>query len=359
VSKIGGLYSKDYAEIDRFINYVFYGLMPAASLNLGRDFARMKASMEKDPSSKDVAKKGVENIKKRLPEWQKEYFPAMDKDIVTALLIAVKKEVKADLLPPVINEILASKVVKKGKNDEEKFRMWVDNAFATSVVTNKAAREKFFATPDLKVLQNDPIVTLANGVVAHFRDKLAPKYYEVQGQSEELAKDYIAGLRLANPGKNFYPDANSTMRLTYGKVKSYDPQDGMHYHYLTTFDGVIAKEDNKNPEFEVPKKLHDLWERKDYGQYATVSAPDGSMTVPVCFLTTNDITGGNSGSAVINGNGEIIGCAFDGNWEAMAGDIHVFPNLNRTIAVDIRYVLFIVEKFAGAKNIIEELEIRK
>ncbi|MFN0201586.1 MAG: S46 family peptidase, partial [Bacteroidia bacterium] len=210
VSKIGGLYSKDYAEIDRFINYVFYGLMPAASLNLGRDFARMKTSMEKDPTSKDVAKKGVENIKKRLPEWQKEYFPAMDKDIVTALLIAVKKEVKGDLLPPVINEILASKAAKKGKTDEEKFRMWVNNAFATSVVTNKAVREKFFAMPDVKVLQNDPIVTLANGVVAHFRDKLAPRFYGVQGLSEELAKDYIAGLRLANPGKNFYPDANST-----------------------------------------------------------------------------------------------------------------------------------------------------
>ena len=153
--------------------------------------------------------------------------------------------------------------------------------------------------------------------------------------------------------QNFYPDANSTMRLTYGKVRSYEPKDGVLYNYYTTLAGVMEKEDPNDEEFIVPGKLKELWQKGDYGQYAE----DGEMRVN--FLTTNDITGGNSGSPVINANGELVGVAFDGNWEAMAGDIHVFPQFNRTICVDARYVLFVIEKYAGAKNLIEELKIVK
>jgi hypothetical protein len=156
-----------------------------------------------------------------------------------------------------------------------------------------------------------------------------------------------------NPGKVFYPDANSSMRMSYGSVQDYFPADAVHYDYFTTLKGVMDKEDSTNEEFIVEKKLKDLFQAKNYGPYGE----DGKMVV--CFLTTNDITGGNSGSPVINGNGQLIGLAFDGNWEAMSGDISYEQKLQRTICVDIRYVLFIIDKFAGDTNLIKELTLVK
>jgi hypothetical protein len=164
---------------------------------------------------------------------------------------------------------------------------------------------------------------------------------------------FIAALREMNPDKKYFPDANSTMRFTYGTVEDYYPADAIHYDYVTNLAGVMEKEDPKNPEFVVPSKLKELFKAKDFGQYGK----DGKMIT--CFLTTNDITGGNSGSPVINGNGELIGIAFDGNWEAMSGDIAFETELQRTINVDIRYVLFIIDKYAGAKNLINELTLVK
>ena len=149
-----------------------------------------------------------------------------------------------------------------------------------------------------------------------------------------------------------YPDANFTMRLSYGKVGGYKARDAVFYNYFTTLTGIIEKEDPDNYEFIVPEKLKELFQNKDYGVYAN---NDGAM--PVCFITDNDITGGNSGSPVINGNGELIGLAFDGNWEAMSGDIAFENNLQRCINVDIRYVLFIIDKYANAQNLIDELTI--
>ena len=147
-------------------------------------------------------------------------------------------------------------------------------------------------------------------------------------------------------------DANFSLRLTYGNVKSYSPKDGVLYNYYTTLKGVMEKEDPNNPEFIVPEKLKELYKQKDYGRYAMKNGE-----LPTCFLTTNDITGGNSGSPVINGYGELIGCAFDGNWESLSGDINFDNDLQRCIAVDIRYVLFIIEKLGGCQRLINEMTI--
>jgi hypothetical protein len=151
-----------------------------------------------------------------------------------------------------------------------------------------------------------------------------------------------------------YPDANFTMRMTYGQVLDYYPADAVHYDYVTTMEGLMEKEDATNPEFIVPAKLKELYEAKDYGQYAD---KDGKLIV--CFLSNNDITGGNSGSPILNAEGHLIGLAFDGNWEAMSGDIAFEPELQRTINVDARYVLFVMDKFAGAQRLIDELKIIK
>ena len=164
---------------------------------------------------------------------------------------------------------------------------------------------------------------------------------------------FVKGIMEMDNGKHFAPDANSTIRYTYGQVKDYQPKDGITYNNFTTLEGIIAKEDTTSWEFTIPSKLKELHRTKDYGQYAQ------NGTVPVAFITNNDITGGNSGSPVINGKGELIGVAFDGNWEAMSGNIAFNPELQRCINVDIRYVLFIIDKFAGAQNLINEMKIVK
>ncbi|HBN06936.1 MAG TPA: serine protease, partial [Bacteroidales bacterium] len=164
---------------------------------------------------------------------------------------------------------------------------------------------------------------------------------------------FVKGVMEMESPKHFAPNANSTIRYTYGQVKDYKPKDGITYNNFTTLEGIISKEDNTSWEFTVPEKLKELYRTKDYGQYGV------NGTVPVAFITNNDITGGNSGSPVMNAKGELIGIAFDGNWEAMSGNITFNPDLQRCINVDIRYVLFIIDKFAGAKNLINEMKIVK
>ncbi len=171
---------------------------------------------------------------------------------------------------------------------------------------------------------------------------------------EELAKTYVRGLMEMNEDKLFYPDANSTMRITYGQVLGYEPQDAVHFDYFTTLDGFVAKYKPNDDEFDAPKDLLDLYKKKDYGQYVD---KDGSLHT--CFITNNDITGGNSGSPIINANGEWIGIAFDGNWEAMSSDIAFDKNYKRTICTDARFILFLIEKMGKANNLIEEMDIRK
>lgn len=187
------------------------------------------------------------------------------------------------------------------------------------------------------------------------------KYREVSllvnSSAEELSKGerlFVAGLMELNPTVNYAPDANSTIRLTYGNVGKYDPRDGVEYNYYTTIEGIMQKEDPKSTEFVVPAYLKELYKKKDFGAYTNKNGE-----LPTCFITNNDITGGNSGSPVINANGELIGIAFDGNSEAMSGDLDFEENLQRCINVDIRYVLFTIDKYAGADNLIREMKIRK
>ncbi|MGM9742245.1 MAG: S46 family peptidase [Candidatus Cryptobacteroides sp.] len=170
----------------------------------------------------------------------------------------------------------------------------------------------------------------------------------------EGSKAFAAGLLEWEKGQPSYPDANFTMRLTYGSVKAYSPADGILYRYYTTLDGVMEKEDSSNYEFKVPARLKELHAAKDFGQYA---GPDGK--VPTCFLTTNDITGGNSGSPVLDAEGRLIGLAFDGNWESMSSDVMFEPDLQRCICVDIRYVLFLMDKLGGAGYLLDEMNIEK
>jgi hypothetical protein len=187
------------------------------------------------------------------------------------------------------------------------------------------------------------------------RSFLQDKYADYSSYSDKanlLHKIYVRGLCKMNEKNPVYSDANFTLRMTYGNVKGYSPKDALTYRYYTTLEGVMQKEDPNNDEFEVPQRLKDLFQKKDYGRYAN---KDGKLVT--CFLTTNDITGGNSGSPVINADGQLIGLAFDGNWESLSGDIHFDNELQRCICVDIRYVLFMIDKFGGCPQIVQEMTI--
>ena len=223
----------------------------------------------------------------------------------------------------------------------------VDGLFAESAFTSL---EKLLqARPE--ELAQDPAVVLGS----KFMEIVLGTNAGVNEYSDELAKlqkTYTAGLMEWRKGQPSYPDANFTMRLTYGHVLSYSPKDAVLYRHYTTLDGVMEKEDPDNWEFVVPAKLKELWKAKDFGEYAL---PDGKM--PACFLSNNDITGGNSGSPIMNADGQLIGLAFDGNWESMSSDVMFEPELQRCINVDIRYVLFIVDKFGGAGWLLDEMTI--
>ncbi len=247
-------------------------------------------------------------------------------------------------------EYVIDLINKKYKGQIERY---ADDLYEKSIFVDPEKMKAFCKQPNLKTLEKDPGFQLTIAMVNAIRE-LYQKTDEVDSKMSKGQRLFVDGLRKMNPDKKYYPDANSTLRMTYGQVKSYHPEDAVFYNYFTTIDGVMAKEDPSNPEFIVPKKLKELYEKKDFGQYLD---KDGKLHV--CFISTNDITGGNSGSPIMNANGELIGIAFDGNWEAMSGDIFFENSIQRTINVDIRYVLFIIDKVGGAKHLVDEMTLVK
>jgi len=229
---------------------------------------------------------------------------------------------------------------------------FVDNLFDSSALTSAESLKAAIEEKGADVL-NDPAVTVGMSIYNECLNAqtLASKSDAALAAARQV---YTAGLLEWRKGEPSYPDANSTMRLTYGTVGGYSPKDAVIYRYYTTLDGVMEKEDPDNWEFVVPEKLKELWKNQDYGQYGT---KEGKMHT--CFLSNNDITGGNSGSPVLNSKGELLGLAFDGNWESMSSDVMFEPDLQRCINVDIRYVLFIVDKFGGASHLIDEMNLVK
>ena len=277
-------------------------------------------------------------------DFYKDYNAATDKKVAKALIALFKEKVPAADLPDFYKTI--------DTNYQGSIDAYVEAMFSQSVFVSEEKLNAALAG-DKKVTENDPAFIAAKNIseaMTKFNKELEP-YRSLYAKGQKL---YIAGLLDMKAGQAIYPDANSTMRMTYGKVLSYSPKDGVIYDYVTTLDGVMQKEDPKNWEFVVPAKLKDLYNHKDFGQYAL---KDGRM--PVAFLTNNDITGGNSGSPVMNGKGELIGTAFDGNWESMSSDIIFEPSLQRCINVDIRYTLFVMDKFGGAGYLLNEMKISK
>jgi hypothetical protein len=289
----------------------------------------------------DLAKQ-MEKYKETSKEHFKEYNNAIEQNVLADLLTLFRANIPA-IQQPAIYQVID----KKYKGDITRY---VADMFKKSIFYTEANFNAFLEKPNLKKMQNDPAFITYNSFMDNFK-VLQKTNQELSAKNKKAQRLFVAALREMEPAKSFYPDANSTMRMTYGKVLDYYPADAVHYNYYTTLDGVMMKEDPNNEEFIVPAKLKELYNKKEYGRYGE----NGKLYT--CFLTDNDITGGNSGSPVINGDGELIGIAFDGNWEAMSGNILFEPELQRTINVDVRYVLFVIDKYAGASNLIKELKI--
>jgi len=285
-------------------------------------------------------------LKENITEIYKDYNPPTDIKSMKAMLKLYREDVPAKYHP----DFYANVVDARFKGNIDKF---VDNMFAKSIFASEAKLTVFLNKPVLKVLENDPVITTYESFINLVRT-LSQERSKFDLDLAKGQRLWVAALREMTPEKTLYPDANSTMRLSYGTVQDYDPRDAVTYKYYTTLQGVVDKYKPGDYEFDLPQRLIDLQNKKEYGRYAS---SEGYM--PVCFLTTNDITGGNSGSPVLNGKGELIGLAFDGNWEAMSGDVAYEPALQRTICVDIRYVLWIMDVYAGAGHLVDEMTIRE
>ena len=329
--------------VTRQFNYLYEAL--SGAIEFGSPYMIMHkiktALKEKNDSLLAASKAQLEEVFNDI--HNKDYDHEVDRAVAKAILPALAQKLQPEQLP-----VFYQTIQSKYKGD---YNAFVDDMYDNSILANRTNFDKFMKKPTVKAIEKDPATAYSRSKI----EKLKAVSIEEKALSnglELLHKAYIRGLGEMKLPVPSYPDANFTLRLTYGNVKAYSPRDAIHYNYYTTTDGILEKENPEDREFVVPAKLKELILNKDFGRYAMA---DGTM--PVCFLTTNDITGGNSGSPVINGEGQLIGCAFDGNWESLSGDINFDNNLQRCIALDIRYVLFILEKLGDCGHLIKEMNI--
>lgn len=293
---------------------------------------------------KDMIRKEAKRLKKEIPSIFKHYHAIPDMNIYMAAFGNLLKNLGDCPNAPLINAL------RKQPNIDQAFPYYVDNFYKKSYFTSPENLNRLLKNPVRDSLVNDPLLVLYFNYQVLW-DSIYKQFNKAEVNFKKASQLYTKGLMEMQPNKLHYPDANSTMRLNYGKVTGYMPYDGIYYKPFTTLDGVMQKANPADDVFNIDIRLYDLWKNKDYGQYGQ----NGVM--PVCFLTNNDITGGNSGSPVLNANGNLIGIAFDGNSEAMACDFMFEPEMQRTIIVDIRYVMFVIDKFAHAQNIVDEITL--
>ncbi|MBE7508888.1 MAG: S46 family peptidase [Bacteroidia bacterium] len=331
------------------LDYYTEGIKGIDLLNFAANFTKLEKLCEKEPVDEKALSDAVDQLKKSSKGFFKNYNASIDKDIFERLIQEYRKRTPKDLAADL------SMIDKKFKGDYHKYTEYV---FGKSHFSDLAKTEKFlstFSAKKLKSLTNDPAYQLMKTCTAAYADKVSIPYKSLMNEIDLLQRTYMKGqMEMASDEKRkIYPDANLTLRLTYGKVEGYEPRDGIVYKYYSTLTGVIEKYDSTNYDFNAPAKLLDLYRKKDFGEYGS----NGNITP--CFLASNHTTGGNSGSPVLNAYGQLIGTNFDRVWEGTMSDIMFDPERCRNISLDIRYTLFIIDKFAGARWLVDEMNIVK
>ena len=328
--------TNDKARHDNYLRMVFRGSKYAT---ISRSLGRVLSKYSEDESAADAAKNAI-------ADFLATSNISLEKEMLIEMLKLYTE--KAGYILPEFVDVYSNEL--NIPLDE-----YIKAVLDLSIFSSEERMNAFLKVPSKELLDNDPLMILSNKLIGHYFSSDS-KIDEAKEKFDRAYRMLVDGMRASGLSPVIYPDANSTLRLTYGKVSPLpsDPRNDAKENYYTTLKGTVNKFIDDDPEFDLPQGLIDLYESKDFGPYAD---KDGYM--PVNFLTNNDITGGNSGSPVLNGNGELIGLAFDGNIEAMAGDVIFDNKLQKTINVDIRYVLFLIDKYAGAKHIVEEMTVIK
>ncbi|RKY47180.1 MAG: S46 family peptidase [Candidatus Neomarinimicrobiota bacterium] len=345
LDEIKALYKEHKKNVKRDMILQYITLIPTvryATTIQEWSIEKSKPEAERKPEYMDYR---IPQLKKNFEIGAQNYYPPADKKLFR-LFLDLLMELPQEERPEFINKIAGNST-----ESEKNIQTFIDSLFENTKITDHEMRMKMLdMTADELNKLNDPFIKFAEELNKEL-EKIEKKNYYFSGKITQLRPKYYKLLKLWKK-EEMYPDANRTLRFTYGYVKGYSPRDAVYYRYITKLKGVIEKHTGEEP-FNAPGKLIELYHEKDYGKYIDKRIKD----VPVNFLATTDITGGNSGSPVFNGKGEIVGCAFDGNYEAMTSDWQFDDNLTRTIAVDSRYILFILDKFSNAKELLNELTI--
>jgi hypothetical protein len=352
-SKYGELFGafeknyKAFTSLNKQRDYFVEAILGIETVNYAFSFTEVVDAMASGKKAADV-KPSIEKLKGAIAAFFKDYNAATDEQICAAMLKIVVADLPKEQQASIIEEIQ-----KKYKGD---FSKYAADAYKKSIFTSQEKVAKALDNMDAnyKKIAKDPIYILMQSFYSKFSTDVRPEYNRLDGEISKLNKTYMKGMRELITNKKYYPDANSTLRVAYGKVDGYEPRDGVHYNSYTTLEGIMEKENPAVDEFVVHPKLKDLYTKKDYGQYA-----DKNGEMRVAFCASNHTTGGNSGSPVFNGNGELIGTNFDRNWEGTMSDIMYNPDQVRNIVLDVRYTLFVVDKFAGAGYLLNEMKLVK
>lgn len=333
--------------ISKFNDYINFAGFGTDMIIYGINFYRLSRQMTDDAVPEDY-QPTIDEIKATIGTHFYTYHKPTDQKILASTLRLMYTDLPEDYHPDLFTSAPFTKMKDNAKGD--RFDNYAAYVMKKSMLANEKKLNKFLKKPSKKKLEADPGVAYTLSII----DLYLKNAFSVEiqtGMIEEQMKTFMKGMREMQAGKKFYPDADFSLRLTYGTIKPYNNEQGEPYNYWTDHYGILAKEKPGDEEFDVDKKLHDLLVSKDFGEYAR------NDTLPVCFISNTDITGGNSGSPVIDGEGNLIGIAFDGNWEAMISDIYFVEPVTRTISVDIRYVMFIIDKFAGAQRLVDEVTL--
>jgi len=327
-----------------FTNEAAYGV---ELINYAENFDKLVMLCKSDSTPDSTITAEAEKILKNSAGFFKNYRVAIDKKVFAALIKMYSDSVSQTYQP----DYLEAEVLKYNGDINKYTDMVFEKSFMTSMEKTEKAL-KNFKRKSLKKITNDPAYALMDAISTSYDNVVVEKVSKINESITKLNRTYLQAQREFQKDKTFYPDANSTLRVAYGNVKGYYPRDGVYYQPQTTLGGAVEKYIPGDDEFNLPQKLRDLYAQKDFGRYGV------NGDVPLAFIATNHTTGGNSGSPVLNANGEFIGTNFDRVWEGTVSDVMFDPNRCRNITLDVRYTLFIIDKYAGAKNLIDEMEIR-